>query len=143
MIIISHRGNIDGPNPKTENTVFQTMAAWFMGFDVEVDIWRVDGIFYLGHDAPTERVYILIHEMPRFWFHCKNIEAIRYFLGTLGANYFFHITDDVALTGSNYLWTYPGKEITDRSIAVLPESVPEWDIKKAFGVCTDYPKRYL
>jgi hypothetical protein len=32
----------------------------------------------------------------------------------------------------------PGLELNDMSIALMPELVKDWDISKAFGVCTDY-----
>ena len=34
---------------------------------------------------------------------------------------FEHQEDDVTLTSEGYIWTYPNKQLTDNSIAVLPE----------------------
>ena len=42
MILISHRGNIDGPNPKLENSPEYIQLAMEKGFDVEVDVWYKD-----------------------------------------------------------------------------------------------------
>jgi glycerophosphoryl diester phosphodiesterase len=51
MILISHRGNLIGPNPLKENSLQYIQEALDKGFDVEIDIWLNDGVFYLGHDA--------------------------------------------------------------------------------------------
>ena len=52
MKLISHRGNISGPNPERENHpeyIFEVLQA---GYDVEIDVWFVDNKFMLGHDEP-------------------------------------------------------------------------------------------
>ena len=51
MILISHRGNLDGPTPKEENRIEYIENALGEGYQVEVDVWWWDG-FYLGHDEP-------------------------------------------------------------------------------------------
>jgi len=51
MILISHRGNIDGPNKVRENSPYYIMEALTMGYDVEVDLWSRHGALYLGHDT--------------------------------------------------------------------------------------------
>jgi hypothetical protein len=52
MIYISHRGNIDGKNPQLENKPSYIDHAISLGYDVEIDIWMIDGFLFLGHDAP-------------------------------------------------------------------------------------------
>jgi hypothetical protein len=52
MILISHRGNISGPNPEQENHPDYIWAAIQAGYDVEVDVWFENGKFMLGHDEP-------------------------------------------------------------------------------------------
>jgi len=42
MRIISHRGNLYGPNQKTENSIDSIYSAISLGFDIEIDIWLVD-----------------------------------------------------------------------------------------------------
>ena len=39
MKLIAHRGNINGPNPETENTVNQIDKCIEEGYDVEIDLW--------------------------------------------------------------------------------------------------------
>ena len=51
MILISHRGNLNGPNPERENSPKYIDEAIEAGYDVEIDIWLNDGILYLGHDS--------------------------------------------------------------------------------------------
>jgi len=49
---ISHRGNIDGRIPNSENSPEYISLALSKGYEVEIDVWFVDGSFYLGHDEP-------------------------------------------------------------------------------------------
>ena len=53
MLKIAHRGNLYGPDPERENTIEVISEALALGYDVEIDIWLVDGKLYLGHDEPT------------------------------------------------------------------------------------------
>jgi len=145
MIYIAHRGNLNGPNPEKENHPEYLMDAVSQGYDVEVDVWVIDGKLILGHDSPqyeVKREFIL---NDSFWHHAKNIQAF-YMLNKMRPNYlincFFHDTDDAVLTSGGWLWTYPGKELTPDSIAVLPERVPDWEIGQAYGICTDFVERY-
>jgi len=48
---------------------------------------------------------------------------------------FFHQEDDVTLTSKGYIWTYPNKQLTDKSIAVLPKEKP---IIEVAGICSDF-----
>ena len=41
MKIISHRGNLNGPNKNLENRLDTIEKAIQLGFDVEVDIWLI------------------------------------------------------------------------------------------------------
>ena len=145
MRLISHRGNINGPNPKMENEPKYIANAISQGYEVEVDIWFIDNVLYLGHDKPQHSVDFrwFRDRFPKLWVHCKNIEAIEFFsLCEYPVNYFWHQTDDITLTSLNYIWTYPGKPINKGAIAVLPELYPLWNISEAGGVCSDYPCKY-
>lgn len=143
--IIAHRGNLNGPNPDKENHPDYLMEAVKQGYDVEVDVWYVDGKYILGHDGPQYEVQpeFLLNE--KFWHHAKNIQAF-YHLNRMRPNFlincFFHDVDEATLTSGGWIWTYPGKELTEDSIAVMPERVPDWDLSLACGICTDFPERY-
>ena len=65
MIVISHRGNISGPNEITENTPEQITKAIHAGYDVEVDVWCIDSEFFLGHDEPKHRAEVALLCNPR------------------------------------------------------------------------------
>ena len=52
MILISHRGNIDGKFESYENEPNYIDNAIKEGYEVEVDVWYIDNILYLGHDKP-------------------------------------------------------------------------------------------
>ena len=58
MILISHRGNIDGKKEDKENKPSYIAEAINRGFNCEVDFWFIDGKFVLGHDEPQYEISI-------------------------------------------------------------------------------------
>lgn len=143
MILISHRGNQNGPNPNLENTPPYIQKALEEGFDVEIDAWFTDSKIYLGHDKPTTPVELKYLKHHKFWVHAKNIQILPILIDNK-INCFFHQTDEAVLTHSRHIWTYPGKELFDRSICVLPErsSYSVDQIKSCTGVCSDFISGY-
>ncbi len=57
-------------------------------------------------------------------------------------HFFWHQDDDVTLTSRGYFWTYPGKSLTTKSIAVLPEISEGDNFNKCAGICTDFVLAY-
>jgi hypothetical protein len=137
MILISHRGNLTGPNIKTENTPQQINFVLSKKLHCEIDVWYNKKNFYLGHDEPQYKIDKTFLLQKKLWCHAKNIDALLE-LKKLKTNCFYHDTDAVTLTSKGYLWTFPGQQLTQESIAVLPERAPIIDVKIAKGVCTDY-----
>lgn len=142
MILISHRGNVDGPNPSRENSPCYIMEAIASGYQVEIDMWWVDGKIYLGHDKPRYEVndQWLEDRIDRLWIHCKNIELLNWIRSTT-LHHFWHENDTITLTSKNYIWAYPGKQPIIGSVAVLPEVYND-DTSQCIGLCSDYIKNY-
>ena len=138
MILIAHRGNTHGPDLENENKPEYLKKAIDMGFHVETDVWYIDGEFYLGHDVPQYPIDLPFLNHRKIICHCKNIEAFDQILST-SIHCFFHDEDDCTLTSKGWIWTYPGKQLTSKSICVMPERVvvPE-NIDECKGICTDY-----
>ena len=152
MKLIAHRGNINGPDPLKENNPEYIEQAIYQGFDVEIDIRynSLNKTLYLGHDEsqyPTTWFWLGKY-IDNLWVHCKNIEALYEFAhGTSGFNYFWHQEDDFTLTSKNYIWTYPGKTYTPKSIIVMPEWKTDVDefvdliAYNCYAICSDYVGR--
>ena len=139
MILISHRGNLNGKSDR-ENSPDYIEEALDQDFDVEVDVWYIDNQFWLGHDKPQYKVSEGFLEHSNLWCHAKNIQALYVMSKSSNIHYFWHQEDDVTLTSRGYLWTYPGKQLTEKSICVLPEK--KLDIEVA-GVCSDFIVRWI
>ena len=140
MILISHRGNIDGKRETFENHPSYIKMALGKGFDVEIDVWCENDKWYLGHDKPQYEIDLDYLRNKKFWCHAKNIETLNKMLKE-DIHCFWHQEDDVTLTSKGYMWTYPGKSLTDKSICVLPEKNNEKP-KKCLGICSDYVVNY-
>lgn len=140
---ISHRGNIEGRNKSRENHPSYIDNAIEAGYDAEIDVWVIEGTFWLGHDEPQYGVTMdwLNTRSDNLWIHCKNIEAVEWFSGFDGFWWFWHETDTVTLTSGRHIWAYPGKQPIKRSIAVLPEVFQD-DVSECIGICSDYIKKY-
>ena len=145
MILISHRGNINGKNKNRENSIEYISEALNLGFDVEIDVWYKDGEWFLGHDDPENYVVLDFLKNDKLWCHAKNIEALNKMLSYPQIHCFWHQEDDVTLTSRNFIWTYPGKPLTESSIVVLPELNSKTTIlpPNIFGVCSDYILNYV
>lgn len=147
MILISHRGNIDGKIEENENRPSYIDSAIKSGYNVEVDVWFVDGKWWLGHDEPQYQTTTnwLEERQDKLWIHCKNVDAVieldsnnkhynRF-------NYFWHENDTITLTSFSFIWAYPGKQPIKGSIAVMPEIFDD-DVSRCCGVCSDLIQKY-
>jgi hypothetical protein len=141
MKIIAHRGNLNGSNPAFENQPNYLIKAVENGFDVEVDVWVIDGQYFLGHDNPSYKVSLeFLYSLPG-WFHAKNINAMEQMKAD-NLHYFWHQTDNYTLTSKGIPWCFPGY-VNRYGICVLSDKT-NINIKsiRCFGICTDYPLFY-
>lgn len=140
MVLISHRGNLNGSIPERENSPAYIDEALNAKYFVEVDVWYEKG-WWLGHDKPQ-------YKMPKayfgsescyFYYHAKNPAALAR-LCKIPSTYhcFWHQEDDYTLTSYGLVWVYPGKKLLPGSICVLPERGFTGDIKKCYGICSDF-----
>ncbi len=145
MILISHRGNIEQKNSEKENSINYVLNALYLGYNVEIDVWRVNNELFSGHDYPQYKLDNHFLYIRNLWIHCKNIETLVHFKDiNFNGIYFWHQEDDVALTSNGYLWTYPNKRLTKYSIAVMPE-ISKYDnntLKECYGICSDNIIKY-
>lgn len=148
MILISHRGNINGRLVPFENQPNYIDTALAAGYDVEIDVWyeRESGKLYLGHDKADYQIDIdwLYERSDKLWIHCKNMDALSFFnkshlqIGT-EYNYFSHDKDMGVLTSYGYIWS---TNLYDNGILVLPEVFEKTPIEKTIGICSDIIQNY-
>lgn len=135
MRFISHRGNLTGPEPENENKPEYIQQAINKGYEVEIDVWCNEGNLYLGHDKPVYPISTNFLFNNRLWCHAKSIETLNVLIAFDDIHSFFHDTDAVTLTSQGFLWTFPGKEVFHKSIAVLPNE--DFKTKNCAGICSD------
>ena len=138
MILISHRGNIDGVKPIRENSPEYILEAMSLGYDVEIDVWKVDDKWFLGHDEPEYAIQEVFLHKEGLWCHAKNLSALEALLA-LRIHCFWHQKDCYTLTSNGFIWAYPGKPLTNGSICVMPErySAETYDFSTCTGICSD------
>jgi hypothetical protein len=140
MILISHRGNINGEKLLLENTPTYIDNALKRGYEVEIDVWYIDG-FYLGHDGPQYKIELdwLLERQDKLWIHCKNFNALTQSIKT-NLKLFYHEKEDYTIISNKCIWAHNLNNIDDKCIIPLlsKEDVINWKPKKVLGVCSDY-----
>jgi hypothetical protein len=146
MKIISHRGNLSGPETSEENHPEDIDIALLQGFDVEVDVWWDQGI-YLGHDDPEYKISKewLLDRKDHLWVHCKNLEAA--FQLSNEFKCFCSDVDPFCFMSQGHIWV---NDVTVHppNNCVVPllglEDIKNYQFKgAAFAICTDYPVELL
>lgn len=147
MIIISHRGNTNGPS-EYENSPLLIEQAIMQGFQVEIDLRMKGNKLFLGHDIPQYPITLeyLEERSDLLWIHCKDKESLQYLSNLHNSkelNYFYHTDEDYVLTSKGIIWVYPAQRLLTGSVYVMPEND---DTRQpygiCYGICTDYPHRY-
>lgn len=141
MILISHRGNVNGPSKDSENKVETIESTIMLGYDVEIDLWYINNSFYLGHDNPDTLVSFdfLTENKNKLWIHCKNLECLDKLHGT-NFNYFWHDKDLSTITSKGIFWSLNGYYLKN-GVTVELDMINEIP-KNIFGICTDYVNYY-
>lgn len=136
MIIIAHRGNLNGPDPATENREETIVSSIANGFECEIDVWKIDGRLWLGHDGPDRETSLSFLERysSKLWVHCKNLDALIDLKDKF--NCFFHDKDAYTITSKGFIWGNINSPTTEQVICVMPSG----EFGPCLGVCTDYPK---
>ena len=140
MFFIAHRGNLNGPNPAEENKPDYIADTMKSGYDCEIDVWVVDNMVYLGHDAPQYVIsldWLQLHS-SKLWCHAKNLAAFEFLLDH-DLRCFGHDNDHYVLTSTLDIWAFPGQPLTSNTICVMPERVAytNAELSKCKAICTD------
>lgn len=143
MLLISHRGNLEFQDFSKENTIPQIEKAIEYGFDVEIDVWKIEKNLFLGHDFGINLVNVewMENNKNKLWIHCKNLEAFKFLDSEYDFNLFVHDDEPVVITTKGYRWYYPGND-SSGGICVLPEKFNKSIPNKTIGICTDYPYKF-
>jgi hypothetical protein len=142
---ISHRGNLNGPNPSRENHPDYILEAINKGYNVEIDLRMFNGELMLGHDEPQYEVELLflVQHISKLWVHCKDYASLDFVSKYTVLNFFSHFTDEpYVLTSHGQFWAYPGQlPLGTDCVMVMPElhwKIPEIVKFNTYGVCSDY-----
>ena len=158
-IVIAHRGLLCGPNQFLENEPnhIKKNIKYHPQIINEIDIW-ISNEIYLGHDRPDYKIEInfLKEFSNNLILHLKHIEfksdvAMKNFKEiNQNCHTFCHEDDNFTITSRNWIWLHPKNKIQENCIVVMPEKFLNLDInenimllKKAKGVCSDYPLKML
>lgn len=150
MKIISHRGNLEGSNFVKENTKKYIDIALDKSFDVEIDLWKVNNEFFLGHDKPLYKVSFdwLAERKNKLWIHTKNFSAFESLLETKkGFIFFYYASEPLVLVSNGKIWTHTPKKIMNPKNYIVPLlskiELENTNFMNWHAVCTDFPNLLL
>lgn len=144
MLVISHRGNLNGSISSLENSPEYAKAALNRGYEVEIDLWYNKEYKHLttGHSHSQHNIKQDFLHTENIWFHAKNIDALELLIELEIKKFFYHDRDAYALTSNGYIWTFTGEPVLHKSIVMFPEKLKEEQYINCTGVCTDYARNY-
>jgi hypothetical protein len=142
MILISHRGNLNGLSADKENSPQYIDCAISQGFDVEIDLRTDNSKLFLGHDYPQYEISIewLQDRRDNLWIHTKDSESL-FKLCDTDLRYFFHEKEShTIIANSNLIWSHDLSEASDRSIIPLlgMEDLLNKEYVSVHGICSDF-----
>lgn len=144
--IISHRGNLNGPNPKMENNPEYILNAT-NDFSVEIDVWYIDNRYFLGHDKPQYEVDKFFLFKERFLIHAKSMETFFELSKYSQLETFFQNLDDLSMTTKSRIVIHErNREIIDDSRNNIwvdldgKLEIHELGVKN--NLLTDFPSKY-
>ena len=141
MILISHRGNLNGLNPERENSPPYIREAISAGFDVEIDVRFLNDTIWLGHDEPQYKVSLSFLEeiKDHSWLHCKNFAALS---GLVDQDFrvFYHEKEKYTILNNGLIWAHDIQLVDEKCIVPLLslESVLSYDNQNIYGICSDF-----
>lgn len=146
--IISHRGNLNGCYPLTENhpTVIEYLLQQ-LDYDIEVDVRVINDKIFLGHDTPEYEVDInyLLSKKDRLWIHCKTKETYFELSKYKQLRIFLHDLEIFTVTSLKEKWTADINYCSNSYLVLMPDfeihnsQWTKWLLKNVNGICTDYP----
>jgi hypothetical protein len=147
MILISHRGNINGIIKERENHPDYLKQALSLGYNIELDVWLKNGQWFLGHEQPNfpiKESFFTEIDSGKAWYHAKNVEALGYLRQKPNLHSYWHQEDNYALTSRGYIWVHCfNGELLKNSICILPEVRKSNEgLKGCAGICSDFIENY-
>ena len=94
MFYISYLGIFDGKDYEDANTPPQISKALQAGFSCLIDVWRIDGVLYVGTESMPIEVTQKYIQGPRFYINCMNDEIKEWIVDQptqLFPNYFWFV----------------------------------------------------
>jgi hypothetical protein len=143
---IAHRGLTGGSCIEKENNLETLKERCRLGLYSECDIWMINGMLFLGHDKADNKIQFEDINSEYLLLHAKNRQAYEYLLhkakykGCL-LNVFWHTDEDYVLTNHGDSIVYPGKELIEDSVFMMPENSIGVENKGLCKfICSDYYK---
>lgn len=137
MIIISHRGNLEG-RTELENSPAQIDEALNQFLPVEVDLRKYKGEIFLGHDEPQYKIdWDWLLDRPTLIVHVKTLDLIDD-IASKDIEWFYHVNEPVTFTSRGLQWSMPGY-FFKHGISVELGTYDPNIAQNVAGICTDYP----
>jgi hypothetical protein len=141
MIFIAHRGNVNGPDSKHENSPMRLINTIAAGYHVETDVWYLDKRLYTGHpDHSLYPIYMDFLYNDHIWCHAKTNETLNFLVHNKQIHCFWHEGKDrTTLTSHNFIWSLDELPYDDSAVWVNVDGKPSMEFGM-YGICSNYVK---
>jgi|688.fasta_scaffold905795_2 hypothetical protein len=145
MLLIAHRGNVNGADPNKENRLSYLEDAINKGYQVELDVRMSRNQIYTGHDKPLDLIpnHWLVKFKKKLWIHCKDVKSLNYFANLNQYNYFWHDNDAFTITSKGFILSHVNNKIKELSGKFVKINFENKKINgKIIGIMSDYLLKY-
>lgn len=145
--LISYRGDTNNVDSKSQNTIEYVEHALSQGFHVMVDTWLVGNAFLaIGSEGPDNPTDLNFLRSNNIICRARSVKTLNYLLINGVHTFYSNGTETYIMTSGGLIWSYPGSELTSRSIDSLPEgsdiditSYGYFDrVRGCAGICSSY-----
>lgn len=149
MFYISYLGIFDGKDYEDANTPPQISKALQAGFSCLIDVWRIDGVLYVGTESMPIEVTQKYIQGPRFYINCKNTEMQEWIATQPSKLFPSYFTFEASTPPPPYATVSNGKLMTPGTVPINNDSIiflPEINDRgllstvhlRCYGVCSSY-----
>jgi hypothetical protein len=132
---------MSGPNPARENAPDYIDEAIVAGFQVEVDLRRIDDYWFLGHDYPQYKVteQWLNERKGDLLLHLKDFSALKW--KSKNWHFFCHSNDSFTFTSQGLRWLHD-LSLEPDEFTIVPlmtlDLILSYRPRIIHAICSDY-----
>ena len=140
MLLISDKGNTNGPNILSQNTPDYIDSTINLGYNVKIDLWYHNDKCFLGDDGPKTEINWdwIIKNSSYLWINCRTTNTFSFLLeNAKSLNFFYNKSDVIAMTSQGLAWSSADNPHTKGTITQDADQ-----IDGVLGICSNHVSKW-